>query len=88
MHVGHLDLEVFGHGFLNALDADLPTVEVQNVAQSLFCQLERQLAPTEAGESEHFLERTLEFPHIGANVLGDEEGDLLGHHDRFGFRFL
>ena len=88
MHVGDLDLEVLRHRLLDALHADLATVEVENVAQRLLGEVERQLAPGKAGKGEHFLQCSLKLAYVRADVLGDEEGDFLGHGDRLGFGLL
>ena len=82
MHVAHLDLEIFGDGFLDTLDADLPAVEVEDIAQGFLRQVERQLAVAEPRESEHLLESALELAHVGADVLGDEKRDVFGQRDR------
>src|SRR5205814_2880810 len=76
------DLEIFGDGFLDTLDADLPAVEVEDIAQGFLRQVERQLAVAEARESEHLLESALELAHVGADVLGDEKRDVFGQRDR------
>ena len=82
MHVRHLDLEVLGDGLLDALDAHLAAVEVEDVAQRFLGEVQRQLALGEAGEGQHLLQRPFQLAHVGADVLGNEERDFLGQRGR------
>ena len=64
MHVGHLDLEVLGDGFLDSLDADLTAGDVEDVTQRLLGKVERELPPGKARERKHLFQRSLELSDV------------------------
>ena len=43
MHVGHADIEMFGHPLLDFLDGDPPVTGAQQVVQDLLTALQRDL---------------------------------------------
>src|SRR5712691_9132645 len=61
----------------DTLNTDLTAVEIEDVAQCFLCEVERELAFGEAREGEDFLQCTLEFAHVRADMLGNEKGDVL-----------
>ncbi len=79
VHVRHLDLVVVGDGLLDVLHADLPVLDGQQVAQRLAGELDGDFLLVEARIGQDLAQRAFELAHVGAHVLGDEEGDFLGH---------
>ena len=88
VHVGDLDLVEVGHRLLDVLDADLAVLDRQQVAQRFAHQLDVDGAAAETRVGEDVLQRAFEFAHVGAHVLGDEEGDVLGQLLALGLRLV
>src|SRR5213082_3413155 len=51
------------------------------MSQRFLGEVERQLAPGKAGKREHLFQRPFQLSHVRADVLGNEESNLLGHLD-------
>src|SRR5205823_9157302 len=75
--VGDSNLVVVSHGFLNVLDRYLPVLNREQIAQSILGYRQRNLLAVKARICSDPLQRSLELADVRANVLGDEEGDLL-----------
>ncbi|OMP13430.1 hypothetical protein COLO4_01703, partial [Corchorus olitorius] len=79
VHVGDLDLVVVGHRLLDVFHADLAVLDGQQIAQGLAGQLDGDFLLVEARIGQDLAQRAFELAHVGAHVLGHEEGDFLGH---------
>ena len=88
VHVGDLDLVVLRHRLLDVLHADLAVLDRQQVAQRLAHQLNINGAAAEARIGQDLAQRAFQFAHVGAHVLGDEEGHVLGQLAPFGLRLV
>src|SRR6185312_5314649 len=77
VHVRNPDLVVVGDRLLDVLDRDLAVLDGQQVAKRVLGHRQRDFLPMEARVREHPLQRALELPHVRADVLSDEESDLL-----------
>ena len=82
------DLEVLGHGLLDVVDRDLAIDGANDVLERFLGQIERDLAPMERRVGKHLLQGALEFADVGAQVLGDHEGDFVVEHDVLGLGLL
>jgi hypothetical protein len=60
----------------------LPVLDAQQIAQGFAGQLDRDLFLVEARVRQDLAQRTFEFAHVGAHVLGHEESDFFGHFNQ------
>ena len=77
VHLRGPDLVVVGDRLLDVLDRDLAVLDREQVAQRFLGERERDLLPVKVRVGDDPLERAFELAHVAANVLGDEERDLL-----------
>ena len=77
VHVGDLQLEELGDSFLDVLYRDLAVGHVEDVTQRIFCQVQGEFPSVEPRVGEHFLQGTLELANVGADVLCNEEGNIV-----------
>ncbi len=71
------DLVVFSDRLLNILHRHQPFLKRQKVPKSLFCKLERNGPAGKVRSGHHPAQGSFQLTHVGANPLGDEEGNLL-----------
>src|SRR5260221_12826890 len=88
VHVRYLDLVVLGDGLLDVVDRDLPVLCGQEVLECLLGRVERDVPAVEARISDDALQRSFQFAHVRADMLGDEKGDFLRELERHRFGFF
>ena len=77
VHVGDLDGVVVRHDFLDVFDGELAVVRVQQVFEGFAGEFQRNRAVVEIGIDAATVERAFEFAHVRAQMLGDEEGNIV-----------
>src|SRR5258708_6832230 len=88
VHVRYLDLVVLGDGLLDVVDRDLPVLCGQEVLECLPGRVESDVPAVEARISDDARQRSFQFAHVRADVLGDEKGDFLRELERHRFGFF
>ena len=77
-HVGHADVEMFGHFFLDEVDVDRVTaLFVQDFAEQSLHHGEGQFLAGEGGEGGDADEGAFETADVGADAVGQEIDDVL-----------
>ena len=81
IHLGDLDLVVVGDVLLDQFQGDLAVVGADDVLEGFLGAFDGDVAAVEAGKGDDSVEGAFEFAHVGAQVLGDQEGDVVAERD-------
>src|SRR5580765_366202 len=77
IHVSDFDTKKVGNGFLDVFDGNLPVLNRQEIFQRIFDDVNGDVLAVEARVGQDLAQGAFKLAHVGTQMLGDKEGDIV-----------